>query len=90
VSVVRIHFLFLILLIWIFSFLLLVSLDKGLFILLIFSKNQLFVSLIIYIVLFASILLILALSLIIYCSLLFLDVLTSLYSRASRCGRLLV
>ena len=44
--------LFLILLIWMFSLCLLVSLDKDLSILLIFSKNQLFVSLILCIVLF--------------------------------------
>ena len=49
------------------SFCLLVSLDKGLSILLIFSKNQLFVSLILCIVFFVSILLISALNLIIYC-----------------------
>ena len=75
----------LILLIWIFSFCLLVSLDKDFSILLIFSKNQLFVSLILCIVLFISILLISALSLIISCHLLFLYVFTSFCSRDFRC-----
>lgn len=53
------------------------SLNKGLFILLIFSTSQLFVSLILYIVLFVSILLISALSLIVSNCLLLLDVLDS-------------
>ena len=52
------------------------SLDKGLSILLIFSKNQLFISLILCVVLFVSILLISALSLIISCHSLLLGMLS--------------
>ena len=63
---------FLILLIWILSLCLLLSLPKCLSILLIFSKNQLLVWLILCIALFLSIWLISALSLIISCPLLLL------------------
>ena len=69
-SVVMSPFSFLILLIRILSLCPLVSLAKGLSILLIFSKNQLLVLLILCIVLFVSTWLILALSLIISCCLL--------------------
>jgi hypothetical protein len=69
----------------------LASLAKGLSILLIFSKNQLLVWLIICIVLFVSTWLISALSLIIYCSLLLLGEFACFHFRASRCAaRLLV
>lgn len=54
---------FLILLIWVFSLCLLIGLDKGLSNLWIFSKNYLFVALILYIVLFVFILLIATLKL---------------------------
>ena len=68
VSVVMSPISFLILLIWIFSLCLLVSLDKGLPILLVFLKNQLFVSLVLCIVFFVFILLISTVNLIIsYC-----------------------
>jgi hypothetical protein len=68
VFVVISPFAFLILLIWVFSFLILVRCARGLSILFIFSKNQLFVSLILCMVffcLFFSISLISALILII-------------------------
>ena len=68
------HFSFLNLLICILSLPPLVSLAKGLSILLISSKNQLLVWLLLCIVLFVSIWLISALSLIISCHLLFLGV----------------
>jgi hypothetical protein len=78
---------FLILLIRILSLCLLVSLAKGLSILLIFSKNQLLVWLILcIIVLFVSTWLISALSLIISCCLLLLDKFASFCSRAFRCA----
>jgi hypothetical protein len=70
-------FLFLILVIWILSMCPLVSLAKGLSILLIFSKNQLPVLFVLYIVLFVSNCLISALSLIISCCLLLLGVFVS-------------
>ena len=69
VSFVISPFYFLILLIWVLSLCPLVSLDKGLSILLIFSKNQLLVWLILWIVLFVSNWLILALNLVISCCL---------------------
>ncbi|KAL6058063.1 hypothetical protein STEG23_028335, partial [Scotinomys teguina] len=59
-----------------------IDLDKGLSILLIFSKNQLFVSLILYIVSFVSILLISALNLIISSCLFLLGDFASSSSRA--------
>jgi hypothetical protein len=84
-------FSFLILLIWILSLCTLDSLVKGFSILLVFSKNQLLVWLILYIVLFVSTWLISALSLIISCRLLLLGVFASFCSRAFRCAvRLLV
>ena len=79
-------FSFLILLIWILSLCPLVSLAKGLSILLIFSKNQLLVWLILCIVLFVSTWLISALSLIISCCLLLLGEFASFCSRAFRCA----
>ena len=79
-------FSFLILLIRILSLYPLVSLAKGLSILLIFSKNQLLVWLILCIVLFVSTWLISALSLIISCHLLLLGEFASFYSRAFRCA----
>jgi hypothetical protein len=79
-------FSFLILLIRILSLCLLVSLTKGLSILLIFSKNQLLVLLILFIVLFASISLISAPSLIISYHLLLLGVFASSCCRALRCA----
>jgi hypothetical protein len=79
-------FSFLILLIWILSLCPLVSLAKGLSILLIFSKNQLLVWLILRTDLFVSIWLISALSLIIACCLLLLGVFDSFCSRASICS----
>ena len=78
-------FSFLILLIWILSLCPLVSLAKGLSILLIFSKNQLLVWLILCIVLFVSTWLISAPSLIISCCLLLLGEFSSFCSRAFRC-----
>ena len=66
----------------------LVSLAKSLSILLIFSKNQLFVYLILYIVLFVSNWLILAL--VISCHLLLLGVFASFCSRGFRCAKFLV
>jgi hypothetical protein len=86
VPVVTSPFSFLILLIWILSLCPLVSLAKGLSILLIFSKNQLLVLLILCIVLFVSTWLISALSLIIFCYLLLLAVFVSYCSRAFRCA----
>jgi hypothetical protein len=83
-------FSFLILLIWILSLCPLVSLAKGLPILLIFSKNQLLVLLILCIVLFVSIWLISALSLIISCHLFLLGVFASFSSKAFRCAFKLV
>ena len=79
-------FSFLILLIWILSLCPLVSLAKGLSILLIFSKNQLLVLLILCIVLYVSTWLISAQSLIISCHLLLLSEFDSFCSRAFRCG----
>jgi hypothetical protein len=76
----------LILLIRILSLCPLVSLAKGLSILLIFSKNQLLVWLILCLVLFVSTWLISALSLIISCHLLLLDEFASFCSRAFRCA----
>jgi hypothetical protein len=79
-----------ILLIWILPLGPLVSLAKGLSILLILSKNQLLVLVILCIVFFVSIWLISALSLSILsrrlCLLLLLDVLASFCSRALRCA----
>jgi hypothetical protein len=79
-------FSFLILLIRILSLCPLVSLAKSLSILLIFSKNQLLVWLILCIVLFVSTWLISALSLIISCCLFLLIVFSSFCSRAFRCA----
>jgi hypothetical protein len=79
-------FSFQILLIWILSLCLLVSLAKGLSILLFFSKNQHLVLLLLCIILFVSNWLISALSLTISCLLLLLGVLTSFCSRAFRCA----
>ena len=79
-------FSFLIMLIWILSLCPLVTLAKGLSTLLIFSKNQLLVLLILCVVLFVSIWLISALSLSISCCLLLLSVFASFYSRAFRCA----
>ena len=79
-------FSFLILLIWILSLCPLVSLAKSLSILLIFSKNQLLVWLILCIVLFVSTWLILVPSLIIFCRLLLLGEFASFCSRAFRCA----
>ena len=73
---------FLLLLIWILSLCPLVSLAKALSILLIFSKNQLLVLLILWMVLFVSIWSISSLSLIISCHLLLLGVSASFYFRA--------
>jgi hypothetical protein len=79
-------FSFLILLIRILSLCPLVTLAKSLSILLIFSKNQLLVWLILCIVLFVSSWLISALSLTISCSPLFLGDFASFSSRAFRCA----
>ena len=76
-------FSFLISLICIFSLCLLVKMDKGWSILLIFSKNLLFVSLILSIVFFVSILLISALNLIIYCHLDLLGEISSFFPNFS-------
>jgi hypothetical protein len=78
-------FSFLILLIRILSLCPLVSLAKGLSLLLIFSKNKLLVWLILCIVLLVSTWLISALSLVISCSLLLLDEFASFCSRAFKC-----
>jgi hypothetical protein len=84
-------FLFLILLIWMLSLYLSVSLDKGLFVLLIFLKNQLLVLFILCIVLFVSNWLISVLGLALSCSLLLLGAFASFCSIAFRCAvRLLV
>ena len=84
-------FSFLILLIRVLSLCPLVSLAKGLSILLIFSKNQLLLWLIVWIVLLVSTWLISALSLIMSWCLLLLGEFASFCSRASRCAvRLLV
>jgi hypothetical protein len=74
----------LILLIWVFSHLCFVMLAKGLSILLIFSKNQPFVSLIFCIVFLVSISLISALIFIIYLQLLVLSLVCSCFSRSLR------
>jgi hypothetical protein len=79
-------FSFLSLLIWIVPLCPLVSLGKGLSILLIFSKNQLLAWLILCIVLFVSTWLISALSLIISCCLLILGELAPFCSRTFRCA----
>jgi hypothetical protein len=79
-------FSFLILLIWILPLGPLVSLAKSLSILLILSKNQLLVLLILCIVFFVSIWLISALSLTISYLLLLLSEFASFYSRALRCA----
>ena len=84
-SVVISPFSFLILLIRILSLCPLVSLAKGLSIVLIFSKNQLLVWLILCIVLFVSTWLISALSLNISCCILLLGEFVSFCSRAVRC-----
>ena len=76
---------FLILIIRILSLCPLVSLAKCLFILLVFSKNQLLALLILCIVLSVSTWLISALSLMISCHLLLLGVFASFCSRAFRC-----
>jgi hypothetical protein len=78
-------FSFLILLIWILPLCPLVSLANDLSNLLIFSKDQLLVLLLLYIVLFFSTWLILVPSLIIPCLLLLLGVFSSFCSRAFRC-----
>jgi hypothetical protein len=85
-SVVMSSFSFLILLIRMLSLCPLVSLEKGLSILLIFSKNHLLVWLILCIVLFVFTWLISSLSLIIFCYLLLLDEFASFCSRAFRCA----
>ena len=85
VSAVMSPFSFLILLIWVFSLCHLISLARGLSILLIFSKNQLFVSLILWIVFCVSILLISALSLIISSLYSWVSLLL-FFSRAFRCA----
>jgi len=79
-------FLFLIVLIWTHSMGPLVSLAKGLSILLIFSKNHLLVLLILSMVFFVSTWLISAVSLIISCLLLLLGVFASFCYRAFRCA----
>ena len=79
-------FSFLILLIWILSLCLLISLVKGLSILLIFSKNQLLVCLILCIVLFVSTWLNSALSLIISCHLFLFSEFASFCFRAFQCA----
>ena len=68
----------------------LLSLAKGLSIVLIFSRNQFLVWLILCLVLFLSTWLISALSLIISCHLLFLGEFDSFHSRASRCAVILL
>ena len=86
VSVVMSPFSFLILLIWIPSLYPLVSLTKSLSVLLVISKNQLLVSLILCIVLFVSTCLISPLSLIISYLLVLLDEFASFCSRDFRCA----
>ena len=84
-------FSFLVLIIWILSLCPVVSLAKGLSIMLIFSNNQLLVWLILCIVLFVSTWLISALSLIISCLLLLLCEFSSFCCRVFSCAvRLLV
>jgi hypothetical protein len=85
-SVFMSPFSFLILLIRILSLCPIVSLAKGLSILLIIAKNQLLVWLILCIVLFLSTWLIPALILIIFCHLLLLGEFASFCSRAFRCA----
>jgi hypothetical protein len=85
-SVVMSPFSFLNLLIRILSLCLLLNLAKGLSILLIFSKKQLLIWLILCIVLFVSTWLISALSLIIFCYLILLGKFASLCSRAFSCA----
>ena len=70
----------------VFFLCLLLSLNKGLPLLLIFSKNQFFVSLILCIVFFVSISLISAHNLIISCLLLLLDQSASFCSKSFRCA----
>ena len=84
-SVVMSPFSFLLLLIRLLSLCPLISLGKGLSILLIFSKNQLLDWLILWIVLLVSTWLILPLSFIISCHLLLLGEFASFCSRAFRC-----
>ena len=84
-SVVMSSFSFLILLNWMLSLCHLVSLAKGLSILLIFSKNKLLLWLILWIVLLVSIWFISHLSLIISSSLLLSCEFASFYSKAFRC-----
>jgi hypothetical protein len=86
ISVIISPFSFLILLIWVLSLCLLISLAKDLSIFFIFSKNQLLVWLIFCNVCFVSNWLISALSLIISCCLLLLGVFASFCSRAFRCA----
>ena len=83
-SVVMSPFSFLILLSWILLLSPLVSLARGLFILLILSKNQLLALLILCIVFFVSVWLISALSLTISCLLLLFDEFASFSYRALR------
>jgi hypothetical protein len=84
-SVVMSPFSFLILLVPVLSLCPLISHANGLSILLIFSKNQHLVLLILFIVLFVSTWLISALSLIIFCHLLLLGEFASFCSRAFTC-----
>jgi hypothetical protein len=83
---VVIAFEFLILLIWVFSALILVRFTRGLSILFIFSKNQLFVSLSLCVVFLVSISLMSALMLIIYFLLLVLGFVCSCFSRSFSCS----
>ena len=85
VSVVISPFSFLSLLIWILSLCPLVSLGKGLSILLIFSKKQLLILLILCIVLFVFTWLFSAQVLMISCCLLLFGIFASFCSRAFRC-----
>lgn len=85
VSVVMFSFSFFILLICIFSLCNLVSLDKNSYILLLFSWNQLFVSIIYYIVFFVSTLWISAFNLICWC-LIPMEEFDSFTSRVFRCA----
>ena len=84
-SIVTSPFSFLTLLIWVLSLFFLISLVKGLSILLIFSKNQLFVSLIFSMVFFVSISLISALIFMISFLLLTLGLVCSSLSSCFRC-----
>ena len=79
-------FSFLVLIIWILSLCPVVSLAKGLSIMLIFSNNQLLVWLILCIVLFVSTWLISVLSLIVSCLLFLLGEFASFCSRTFRCA----